>query len=372
MGNRFGTTSLLAKTQLDDEQEHFVSIIEHSADAMMHVINDILDFSKLESGSIELEKTDIKLPQLAQEVINLFGADATAKNITLEHHFASKGHEVFSGDYGRIRQILMNLVNNALKFTERGSISINITVDDGKHEESLVHFEVEDSGIGIAQDKLETLFDSFVLADASVTRKYGGTGLGLSICKKLVEAMNGNIGVESIQGKGSRFWFNLAMAPLEQYESEAASSGQVVAITESDDITHVQPLDILVVEDVLPNQLVARKILEKLGHRVDIADNGLKALDVLDEEQYDLIFMDLSMPEMDGITATKNIRRLNPEISRVPIIAMTANATEDDRAECLQAGMDDFISKPVTIEKIKLCLDQWQDRLAVDSSAQMG
>ncbi|MDJ0833994.1 MAG: ATP-binding protein [Gammaproteobacteria bacterium] len=368
MNGVIGTTSLLAKTQLNEEQEHFVDIIEHSADAMMHVINDILDFSKLESGTIELEKVDIDLPQLAQEVINLFSADAAKKDITLEQHFASKGQQVFSGDYGRIRQILMNLVNNALKFTNQGSISINITVEESKHEESLVHFEVEDSGIGIAQEKLSSLFDSFVQADASVTRKYGGTGLGLSICKKLVDAMNGNIGVDSIRGKGSRFWFNLALEKMEPSGDETTASAEVAEIPEADQTQ----MKILVVEDVLPNQLVARKILEKLGHEVDIADNGLNALDVLDETNYDLIFMDLSMPEMDGITATKNIRSLNPEIAKVPIIAMTANATEEDRAECLQAGMDDFISKPVTIEKIKLCLDQWQDRLGVDSSAVVG
>ena len=221
---------------------------------------------------------------------------------------------------------------------------------------SKLMFEVRDTGIGIEPDKTQSLFESFVQSDASVTSKYGGSGLGLAITKRLVEAMSGYIDVESEPGKGSRFWFEIALRKVTAEEQRVVET--VVEETDYESFEH-KPMRILVVEDVVPNQIVARKLIEKFGHRVDIAGNGIEAVEAVKNRPYDMVFMDVRMPELDGLSATRIIRNLQGEMRNIPIVAMTANAFEEDVRECLEAGMDDFIPKPVSKQKIQEVLEDY-------------
>jgi signal transduction histidine kinase len=346
-----GISNLLRDTPLNEEQNRYLDMLIHSGDAMLNVINDVLDFSRLESGRIELEMTNFQLTEMCRAVVGIFKPDASSKNLDLLEFYDPVFDLHVSGDLGRIRQVFINLISNALKFTDQGFVQIRLLPRQRSEDGILARFEIEDSGTGISPSKLPNLFDSFVQADASISRKYGGSGLGLAISKKLVGIMSGTIGVESEQGKGSTFWFEIPLRHAEQ----SAGFGKSV----SNDCCYPQAastarytLRVLVVEDVVVNQVVARKYIEKMGHTVEIARNGVEAIACIEKRAYDIVLMDIQMPEMDGITATKKIRQMELSDHRLPIVAMTANATENDRKICLDAGMDDFISKPLNRHKL--------------------
>ncbi len=347
-----GMTSLLLDTDLDEEQKHYVEVIRDSGDALLSIINDILDISKLESRQLTMVENEFDLVQLCEAVIDILKPRFMSEQVELVLNLPNAGDERLLGDSGRIRQVLMNLLGNALKFTERGRVELNIEVRDFKSNRAEVRFEVVDTGIGISQEKLERLFDSFFQVDATRTSKYGGSGLGLAISRKLVEAMGGCIGVESQPGAGSRFWFEL---PLQKATAETVGATRWDPLLSPGDMSDVldKPLRILVVEDIAVNQVIARRLIEKMQHRVDTVGNGIEALAALQQTEFDLVFMDVRMPEMDGLEATRHIRQSDTAFDTVYIVAMTANATSEDVQECMDAGMNDFVSKPINREKIE-------------------
>ena len=357
MNGVIGVASLLLKTDLDEKQREFAQTIVRSGESLLNLINDILDFSKIEEGKLELEQVHFNLRQLAEETIDLFSNRASEQNVRLSCFVQASVPAYVVGDPGRLRQVLMNLLGNALKFTRDGSVSLHVFAD-GKGGENMVplRFEVRDSGIGISPENQEKIFSAFSQADGSTTRKFGGTGLGLTICRQLVELMGGAIGLESREGEGSVFWFTVVF-PVGSAEK---------AITVSEDWTvNDSPVrftaHVLVAEDNVTNQIVARGMLEQAGLTVDMVDNGRKAVAAAESGAYDMIFMDCQMPVMDGYEATDRIRRLEKEAgsTQVPIIALTAHAMKGDRENCLTVGMDDYLSKPFTERQLLSLLQKW-------------
>ncbi|HUL09981.1 MAG TPA: response regulator [Candidatus Acidoferrum sp.] len=485
MNGVMGMTGLLLDTELDDEQRRYAKTVQQCADALLTLINDILDYSKFEAGKLTLECIDFDLSDLLESIGQLHGARAHGKGIDLATFVEPDVPNRLRGDPGRLRQVLLNLVANAIKFTEHGGVAIEVFSLGNVEGEVPLRLEVTDSGIGIPADVVPTLFQKFTQADSSTTRRFGGTGLGLAICKQLVSAMGGEIGVDSVQGKGSRFWFTVKLAPgaadrLSHYATNTALRGFRVLVVDDNEVNrlifrkqlgawgmtvqsveggpealtaldeaarrgapfHIAlidqmmpamdgvelgrrisadpafaqtklilatslgvrglaaraeacgfavalskpivqgkllecmaqlcgvdvdipvaapttagvaapavrdlgPLRILVVEDNQVNQLLATVLLSKAGHRIDIAANGLEALDAVGSRPYDLVLMDVQMPEMDGIEATKRIRAMAGPARNLPIIAMTANAMKGDRERLLAAGMNDYVSKPI-------------------------
>ncbi len=347
-----GMTSLLLDTPLDKEQRHHVRLIKDSAEALVLIINDILDISRLEGGHLQLEHNDFAITRLGRAVVDILRPQIDARQLDIHIEFSPSSRGIFRGDPGRIRQVLMNLVGNAIKFTEEGSITLKVDAQDQEDDVKWVCFEVIDTGIGIPAEKVSGLFDSFVQADASVTRKYGGSGLGLAISKKLVEMMDGQLHVESTEGKGSRFWFELPLhfvaGPVAIGEQDSTETEFLLDTSQ----VVLNPLRVLVADDVATNQLVAKKLIENLGHRVDVVANGIEALEAVTSGVHDVVFMDVRMPEMDGLTATRKIRELDSNSAAIPIVAMTANATNQDVRDCIEAGMNDYVSKPVHKDKI--------------------
>lgn len=329
-----GMAGLLEETSLTLEQKKYVDILKMSADNLLTIVNDILDYSKIEAKKLNLEDISFALTPTVDEVIQIFTVGASKKGLVVEGRFSEDLPVLVMGDPTRIRQILMNLVNNAIKFTPFGKVSVKVS----KHS-NMVRFEIQDTGIGIDSYALSKMFQPFSQADASTTRKFGGTGLGLSICHQLVTLMGGLIGVKSELGVGSLFWFELPLA--EASENEGVKKIKVMAEVES------AKMRILIAEDNAVNAMIARVLLEKAGHLVDLAINGKEALDALLKRKYDIVIMDCQMPVMDGFEATRAIRSSKEIWKDIPIIAMTANAMAGDRERCLEAGMSDYISKPV-------------------------
>jgi TMAO reductase system sensor TorS len=366
MNGVLGMTSLLLKTSLSTEQRKFAETAFNSGESLLQIINDILDFSKIEAGKMELETIPFDLFGVVAGTVEMFATGAQAKGVELVFLILPEVPHFVEGDPVRLRQILVNLIGNALKFTSRGKIVVRVEIMEESEEDALLRFHVIDTGIGIKPEAKETIFDSFSQADYSTTRKYGGTGLGLSISRKLSEIMGGKIGVESEPDKGSTFWFTTRLRkqhgtpdhiPLDVAPSDNRELGQVQA---EFDVT------ILVVEDNLVNQEVAQYMLNILGCRVDLAENGLKAVDMAANASYDLIFMDCQMPVMDGFSASKLIREREVAESseqnvnlHIPIVALTANAITGDRERCLSAGMDDYLSKPFNIDQLRAALKRW-------------
>ncbi|MFT5506716.1 MAG: CheY-like chemotaxis protein, partial [Gammaproteobacteria bacterium] len=316
--------------------------------------NDILDFSKIEAQQVKLEMADFDLKDLTTGAITLFATQAKEKQIDVKLDYRINTDNQFQGDPGRIRQILMNLIGNAVKFTQQGQIQLTIQEKVIDETRSKVRFEVKDIGIGIPEDKIATLFDSFVQADASVTRKFGRSGLGLAICKGLVEVMKGDIGIESKPEEGSLFWFEVILGIQAHIKIDNHSEINPAVISDKPG-TEVS-LNILLAEDLLPNQMVATKMLNNLGHQVKVVENGIDVIDEISRVAYDLILMDVRMPVMDGLTATREIRNRTDELANIPIIAMTANATNDD--ECMNVGMNGFIAKPISMTGLKNSLQK--------------
>jgi CheY-like chemotaxis protein/HPt (histidine-containing phosphotransfer) domain-containing protein len=348
-----GMAELLAETRLDKEQTHFVTALRKSADHLLDVINDVLDISKLDAGKVELEALPFDLAEMVQHTVSILNPRAVEKGLELRYDLDPELPDRLVGDPARLRQILLNLAGNAVKFTEQGSVSIRATRRPAETPDRIgVTIEVSDTGIGIAPEALPLLFREFNQVDNSISRRYGGTGLGLAITHRLVAAMGGEVSVRSAPGEGSTFAVTLELAEAEapSLEAETDSAG-VEPIADPD-----QPLRVLLAEDNPTNQLVAVAILEKIGCTVEVARDGREALEAVQREGYDAVLMDMMMPEMDGLQATRAIRALGDERAGVPVIALTANAFAHDRAACEEAGMTGFLTKPVTAAKLREAL----------------
>jgi two-component system sensor histidine kinase/response regulator len=357
MNGIIGMIDLLLDTELAADQRNYARTVQQSAEALLTILNDILDFSKIEAGKMNLEAIDFNLRQTVESVVELLAERATSKGIKLVWSVDSKLPDSWHGDPHRLRQVLLNLMSNAIKFTGQGEVAVEFSSRGGSGGGPELYCVVRDSGIGLSEESRQKLFQPFTQADASTTRKFGGTGLGLAICRKLVELMGGTIGVTSIEGKGSTFWFDVHMA--RGLGSDSASAVNAPGVPAKSKSASHPGLRVLLVEDNPVNQLVATNQLRKLGCEIEVAGNGREALAAWHRGPHDLIFMDCQMPEMDGFEATRKIRALEKERSLAPIriVAMTAAAMEGDRESCLQAGMDDYISKPVRLEEIRKLLN---------------
>jgi len=352
MNGVIGMTGLLLDTALTSEQREYADAVRRSSEALLAIIDDILDFSKLEAGRLELEALELDVRAVVAAALEILGVRASSQGLQLGFVTDPAVPARVLGDPGRVRQVLLNLVSNALKFTHAGGVSVRLSVEEIGTPRAVVRFAVVDTGIGITEEARGRLFEPFSQADSSTTRRYGGTGLGLAICKRLVEAMGGTIGVESEPGRGSTFWFTV---PLQEAAAASAPAAAVSAVPEA--IAPTAPLRILVAEDNRINQLLIVRMLEKAGHRVDVVGNGSEALAALERASYDLVLMDCQMPEMDGFEATSAIRTAERQTgAHVTIVALTANAMEGDRERCLAAGMDDYLAKPITRQALAAAL----------------
>jgi len=372
MNGVLGMVELLLATSLSDKQRHFSQTIRDSGVALLHVINEILDFSKIEANKLELEQTDFELLPLVRSLGDLFHEPLQRKGVRWHSEIDQALPLRWYGDAGRVRQILLNLVGNAVKFTERGEITLSLQRHEGAGGTATMKVLVRDTGIGIPLEAQTKIFDPFAQADGSMSRRFGGTGLGLAIVQRLVDMMGGQTGVESLPGQGSTFWFTL---PLRQ-DSQTASSVNMMSPgfpmqsgpTQDMPTGSPGPADIpaggriLLAEDDLTNREVLLGMLELCGQSATVVGTGTAVLQALSHSPFDLIFMDCEMPEMDGVTATKAIRE--QRVTRVdgrpvPIVALTAHALETHRLACLAAGMDDYVTKPVALEQIAGALRRW-------------
>lgn len=353
MNGIIGMSNLLLDTTLSEEQKRYAEIVKNSSELLLDLINDILDFSKVEAGKLELEMLDFDLQTLLKDFQALLEVKAKEKNLALKVEINADVPRFLKGDPGRLRQILTNLVGNAIKFTSKGSVSVYVELFKHTHNRIGLKFRVQDTGIGIPADKIDKLFQKFTQVDSSTARKFGGTGLGLAISKELAELMGGKAGIESELGQGSTFWFS---AYFKHADRQGSDENSTVAV----EIPLNLSAKILLAEDNIVNQKVAQGMLKKLGLGVDVVANGLEAVHASQLIDYDLIFMDMQMPEMDGVEATRRIRALELETGKkVPIVAMTANAMKKDQDTCLEAGMNDFVSKPILKEPLRKILEKW-------------
>ena len=367
MNGVIGVAGLLLDTELTAEQRQYAGIVRSSGEALLKVINDILDFSKIEARKLTLEKTDFDLRAVLEDAVAVLALKASEKGLELTCEIEPGTPTLLRGDPFRVRQVLVNLLGNAVKFTSQGKVAVRTRLEAEEACTATLRFTVRDTGIGFRQDRASTLFEPFVQADGSSTRRYGGTGLGLTISKQLVEMMGGQIGVESQEGKGSTFWFTGVFEKQPQLSAPMGATGN--ADTPSATLADPQPMAaganrqarILLAEDNLTNQTVAKAMLNKLGYNADVVANGAEALEALREADYDLVLMDCGMPEMDGYETTRCIRerRAGTRNPHIPIIAITADAMTGDRDKCLQAGMSDYIAKPVEPRKLAEVLEKW-------------
>ncbi|OGG95382.1 MAG: hypothetical protein A2527_07635 [Candidatus Lambdaproteobacteria bacterium RIFOXYD2_FULL_50_16] len=332
-----GMTQLLSEVELPPDQKENLVLAQDAAQALSSLVNDILDFSKLESGKMLLDPQPINLPQELKTLIKGFERTFAEKDLDLELALDPNLSPWVQGDWPKLRQVLVNLLSNALKFTPRGQVWIGVKLDPLG-----VCFEVADTGIGITQDQGRLIFESFTQGDPSITRQYGGTGLGLAIASRMIGLMGGQIELDSQLGMGSRFSFTLDLTPVEAPAPEVGT----------ENLAPLQGLRILLAEDNKANQRLMLKILERWGVVVTIAENGLEAVKKLGQDQFDLILMDLQMPEMDGMAAAKEIRMDGGDQANIPIIALTANAMAIDKEHCLAAGMNDYLTKPVNRQEL--------------------
>ena len=345
MNGVLGMVGALMATDLTSEQRYQLMTVKHSGESLLSLLNDILDLTKIEAGHVEVETVDFDLPMMLETVSALWESQLAAKNLTFEIAVADDVPDFLKGDLTRLRQILFNLISNAAKFTDIGGVTVSIALQPEVDDCIGLHLAVIDTGIGIEPDALSEIFSEFTQADSSVTRKYGGTGLGLSICQQLAHMMGGEIGVDSTPGEGSTFWFTVRCEPGDP--ENAVSISSVVPVSPDEDTNASKPLKILVAEDNKVNQLVIRTILDQTEHEVEIVENGAEAVAAVSDGAYDLVLMDVQMPEMDGVTATRTIRELPGDVANIPIIALTANAMIGDRDSYMEAGMSDYVSKPI-------------------------
>lgn len=353
-----GMVSLLNETKLDTEQSEFVETIKLSGESLLNVINDVLDFSKIESGKLELDPHPFNLQRCIAEVIDMFAGRAVESGIRLDSSIAKDVPLHLVADSLRLKQVLINLMGNALKFTSKGEVFLGVSLGSNAIDGTLqLLCEVRDSGIGIPEDRISRLFKAFSQVDSSTTRKYGGTGLGLAICERLVTLLGGSITVKSEVGKGTSFFFTMKMKVHDNGSmQESEPPKQIMPDLLNTDFAENNPLHILVAEDNLINQKLILKILSKLGYQPMLAVNGSEAFTLSQVTHFDLILMDIQMPEMNGLEATEAIR--NADIKQPVIIAMTANAMQEDKEECLRVGMNDYLSKPIQLESLLSALSK--------------
>lgn len=346
-----GIADILAGTPLTDEQSQYLQTIRGSGEALLSIINDILDFSKIEAGKLELENTNFQMIEVCETLSGLFLAQLRNKNLEFKFTIDKDIPPYILGDPLRLKQILLNLIGNSIKFTHEGGVYLNVSIASKEGNDFVLEFEIRDTGIGIPVDKQKQLFEAFTQADSSTTRKYGGTGLGLQISKRLVELMGGKIKLTSEEGQGSTFSFTVAAAKGEMNND----SDYQASHSTSQPASNVR---ILVAEDNVTNQLVVKAMLKKLGYQFDITNNGAEAIDALHNGQFDIVLMDCQMPVLDGFGATRKIRS-EKAFEDLPVIALTAGATAKEQKQCFEAGMTDFLSKPITIQALHNTLKKW-------------
>ena len=354
MNGVIGMSGLLLNTPLDADQRELATLVHDSPESLLAIINDILDFSKIEAGRMELESQPFALRECVDAALNLVRARAAEKGVALTASIDADVPVAVAGDVTRLRQVLLNLLSNAIKFTDKGEVAL--TVRRGSADDEVV-FVVRDSGIGLSEEGLGKLFKSFSQADSSTTRIYGGTGLGLAISKRLAELMGGTMGAESAgPGRGSSFRFSI--------RAPAASAPRLVPASPVMDpgMAARHPLRILLAEDNLVNQKLALRLLALMGYRADLASNGAEAIEAIERQAYDLVLMDVQMPELDGLEASRRIVERWPEGRRPRIVAMTANATQGDREMCIAAGMNGYMTKPIRVEQLIESLTQTSPR----------
>jgi signal transduction histidine kinase/CheY-like chemotaxis protein len=389
MNGVLGCANLLLETPLDAEQREYALTVQRSGDSLLTIINDVLDYSKIEAGRMTVEHIEYDLRSVCDEVRKILEPSISERGLAISLSYDTTLPNIVKGDPVRIRQVVLNLAGNAVKFTERGTVRIEVSRDDATHVATHVKISVIDSGIGISEEQLDRMFRRFTQADSSTTRRYGGTGLGLAISKTLVELMGGTIGVHSQAGIGSTFWFTVPLGVALQPPVEAPAPGEekiplLVAAVVEPAVPAVAPTAptaptapiapralpatavhasgrLLLVEDNFVNQRVAVYMLAKIGHQADVARNGREAIEMLSKAGYDLVLMDCQMPEMDGFEATRVIRdRASAVLDHdIPVIAMTANAFPEDRARALACGMNDFLAKPVDRGVLANMLSKW-------------
>ncbi|QYF96026.1 response regulator [Massilia sp. PAMC28688] len=368
MNGILGMTELVLESDLQPEQRDDIGLVKASADALLTIVNDILDFSKIEAGKLDLEEVPFDLRKLVRETVRSMALRAQQKGLLLECRVDPAIARTMKGDPGRLRQVLINLLGNAIKFTQQGSVTLAVAMDAEQGEQCMVSFAVSDTGIGIPADKQGMIFEAFSQVDGSTTRQFGGTGLGLTICRRLVILMQGDISVSSTPGKGSTFRFVVPLRhaavqlPVGQDEAEPAAASSAAAglapILARKDGRH--GLRILLAEDNPVNQRLALRLLEKMGHRITVVANGMDACTAAMTGAFDLVLMDVQMPELDGLSATRRIRQWEAaHAGHLPIIAMTARAMQGDRERCLEAGMDDYMSKPVDSERLRAIVSRF-------------
>jgi signal transduction histidine kinase/ActR/RegA family two-component response regulator len=353
-----GMTELALTSDTSPEQKRYLNTVKQSADSLLQIIDDILDFSKIEAGKLDLHPSPFHLRDTLNDTLEVLAAQAAEKDLELACQVSTHVPDLLLGDATRIRQILMNLVGNSIKFTDSGEVFVTVEMENAPagaepSSDIVLHFVVTDTGIGVPAEKQKLIFESFVQADGSMTRRYGGTGLGLAICSQLVALMDGQIWVDSQVGQGSSFHFTARLRI--EYDAEEAQRPVEVVVTKA-----AVPMRVLLAEDNEINQQVAREFLEMRGHQVRIAPNGLEALAALATDRFDLILMDVQMPVMDGFKATAAIREKEKTTGgHLPIVAMTGYAMKGDRQRCLDAGMDEYICKPIRSQELYELVDRF-------------
>jgi signal transduction histidine kinase/ActR/RegA family two-component response regulator len=377
MNGIIGVSNLLIDSDLNEDQQELATTIRRSSMALLTIVNDILDFSKIEAGRLDVEVRDFDLKNVLDDIRAILFIEAEKKGIALNINVDASAPAMLRGDVGRLRQILTNLLGNAIKFTNEGEVSLKVRLANNHTDHIHLRFEIHDTGIGIDENKLPQIFGAFQQEDASTSRKYGGTGLGLTICKQLVEIMSGEIGVESIDGKGSMFWFEIPVDLQKSKKGQTAFDFDLVGARSAKEEDHTATQDImlktrerieasdhdirvLVVEDNRVNQTVAVRTLAKMGLKAETAEDGELAIERLSNETFDFVLMDVQMPKMDGLETTAALRKIEAEknLPRLPIIAMTAHALSGDRERCLKAGMDDYITKPINVADLATVIFQ--------------
>ena len=361
MNGILGLIDLLLETPLLSEQRRYAETIRESGLNLLKLINDVLDFSKIEAGRLEIERTDTDVVKLVDEVIAGLASGARSKWLILEAHIAPEARTIARLDPTRVRQVLVNLVGNAIKFTEQGSVTVVVTKRTTTAGLPCLRFDVMDTGVGVDPQVRDRIWYPFLQADLSTTRKYGGSGLGLSISKQLVEMMGGSIDCESQQGRGSTFWFEVPFEVPQTVSLTTPPKTDDAAVSRTSLLFPVGLYRVLVAEDNPVNQMVVVRMLELCGVDVDVANNGVEALEKISSERYHLVLMDCAMPEMDGFEATRRVRKLTgtPTPASVPIVAVTANAMAGDRERCINAGMDDYLPKPISRAELADKLKYW-------------
>ena len=343
-----GFSGLLLETPLDLEQRDYLLKVQQSGEHLLEIINDILDFSKIEAGRLKIESILFDIEVICNELTNLFHSGISAKQLSFEVILAADLPRNFVGDPLRLKQVLCNYLGNAIKFTDHGRITMSIRVEEESENDFLIRFEVNDTGIGLSEEQQGRLFQSFSQADVSTSRKYGGTGLGLAISKELADLMGGAVGLESTLGAGSNFWFTARLQKDKSQLDKTVVQGLKANPPDSHGLTGIR---VLLAEDNIFNQALLVKLLERVGVITSIASNGREAIAMLQQQPFDCVLMDVQMPDMDGLEATRLIRG-DPALKAVRISALTANAMPEDQAACLESGMDGFIAKPVRPEEL--------------------